>query len=70
MRGCSAGAATPCAGSLARLIHERLAECVEIRWRVSGLHDAIRSTCKVNDLIGRLFGEALPAIDFPHDDLA
>ena len=47
-----------------------VAECVEIRWRVSGPHDAIRSSSKVNDLIGRLFGEALPAVDLPHDDLA
>jgi len=47
-----------------------VAACVEIRWRVSRLHDAIRSSWKDNDLIGRLFGEALPAVDFPHDDLA
>ena len=47
-----------------------VSECVEIRCRASRLHDAIRSSGKVNDLIGRLFGEALPAIDLSHDDLA
>jgi hypothetical protein len=46
-----------------------VADCVEIRWRVFELHDAIRSCGEVNDMIGRLFGEALPACDFPHDDL-
>ena len=35
-----------------------------------GCSDAIRSCSEVNDLIVRLFGEALPTVDLSHDDLA
>jgi hypothetical protein len=47
-----------------------VSECVDSRCRDFERHDAIRSSSKVNGLIGRLFGEALLAIDFPHDGLA
>jgi hypothetical protein len=32
-------------------------------------HQAIRSSSAVKDLIGQLLGEALPSVDFPHEDL-
>jgi len=35
-----------------------------------GLHDAIRSKREVNGLIGGPFGEAFPAVDLSHGDLA
>jgi hypothetical protein len=40
-----------------------VADLVEIRWRISELHDATGSCGEVNDLIVRLFVETLPVTD-------
>src|SRR6516225_5079611 len=40
--------------------------CVGICWRVFERHQVIRSCGEVNDRIGRLLGETLPAVDLAH----
>jgi len=43
---------------------------LKFEWRAFGLLDAIRSRGEVNGLMERACGEAFPAIDFSHRDLA